>query len=35
VLNESLINIVGDDGDPEVVEVEDFDLSGGESVLEG
>jgi hypothetical protein len=30
-----LINIVGDDGDPKVVKVEDFDPSGGERVLKG
>lgn len=35
MLIESLINIVGDDGDLEVAEVEDFDPSRNECVLEG
>lgn len=35
MLDESLINTIGDDGDLEVVKVEDLDFSGGECVLEG
>lgn len=35
MLDELLINIVGNDGDLEVVEVEDFNLNEGVCVLEG
>jgi hypothetical protein len=35
VLNELLIDTIRDDGDLEVVKIEDFDPSGSECVLEG
>jgi hypothetical protein len=35
VVDESLINTIGNDGDLEVVEIENLDFSRGECVLEG